>query len=120
MSMPFAWTNRPWVLGASAVIFISALLSDVSFRCGQRTKNRKSCHEDFSSFLDPSSVQASSCGARLRSVAHQAVLDGEETGSRPIGDADLGVDVLDVVADRLWRDHQLVRDLSCGESSGHE
>src|SRR4051794_17194060 len=42
---------------------------------------------------------------------HQAVFRGEQAGPGPIGDAELGVDVLDVVARRLAGDHQAFADL---------
>src|SRR5215470_11983324 len=41
----------------------------------------------------------------------QAVLHGEQAGGRAVGDADLHIDVLDVVAGGLRRDHQARGDL---------
>lgn len=43
--------------------------------------------------------------------AHEAVAHGEQRCAGSAGLADLGVDVLDVVADGLWRDRQPLSDL---------
>ena len=45
-------------------------------------------------------------GAGQLLLGEQAVLDGEHRGGGPAGGVDLGVDVLDVIAGRLGRDHQ--------------
>ncbi|MEY2468528.1 MAG: hypothetical protein QOF21_1226 [Actinomycetota bacterium] len=48
------------------------------------------------------------------------MLHREQAGSRPAGRADLGVDVLDVVARRFWRDNELLRDGFVRESARDE
>ena len=50
----------------------------------------------------------------------EAVLGGEQGGGGAVGDADLGVDVLDVVRHGLARDHQLVGDLLVGVPTGEQ
>src|SRR4051794_40285208 len=52
-------------------------------------------------------------------IGHQAVLHCEETRPGTVRDADLGVDMLDMVSGRLARDDQLVRDLLVGEPARH-
>src|SRR5438552_17644567 len=54
-------------------------------------------------------------------LRQEPVAHGEERCAGSVGDADLRVDVLDVIADRLGGNHQagcdvLVRQAACGES----
>ena len=44
----------------------------------------------------------------------------EQAGQRPVGGARLGVDVLDVVTDRLARDDQALGDLLVGQAAGQQ
>ena len=50
-------------------------------------------------------------GVRRRGFAHQPMPQCEHTGLRAVGRVDLAVDVLDVAARRLRRDHELLGDL---------
>jgi hypothetical protein len=50
-------------------------------------------------------------------LAEQALLCREHRGGGPAGGADLGVDVLDVITDRLRRDHQPLGDLLVGHAA---
>src|SRR6266508_3414459 len=57
---------------------------------------------------------------RAREAADDAVLDGEQAGSGPVGDGELAVDVLDVVADGLLADEQVVGDAAVGPAPGDQ
>ena len=51
---------------------------------------------------------------------HEAVLDGEKARAGTIRDADLPVDVFDVVPRRLPGDYELFRNLLVGQSTDQE
>jgi hypothetical protein len=53
-------------------------------------------------------------------LGEQAVLHGEHRGGGPAGGVDLGVDVLDVIAGRLRRDHQSFGYLPVGQAAGEQ
>src|SRR5215211_3324744 len=57
---------------------------------------------------------------RAREAADDAVLDGEQAGAGPVGDAELAVDVLDVVADGLLADEQVAGDVTVGPALGDQ
>src|ERR1700759_4125569 len=64
--------------------------------------------------------QFSRSGQRWRGqllLREETMLNSEHCGSSPAGGADLGVDVLDMVAGRLWRDFQACRDLLVGQAA---
>jgi hypothetical protein len=69
--------------------------------------------------FSPSLASASTAqrsGLRVRRRAgHQPVLGGEHAGKCPIGDADLGVNVLDVMARRPARNDEPLGDLPVGK-----
>src|SRR5947209_17430446 len=53
-------------------------------------------------------------------VGHETVLHSEQAGAGALRDTDLRIDVLDVIAGGLARDHQALRDLLVGKSARHE
>ena len=67
----------------------------------------------------PSAVTADGAAANSSSGSRPCCI-ANRLGSRPSGGADLGVDVLDVVGDRLRRDHELLGDLLVREPAGEQ
>src|SRR5215471_12386305 len=53
-------------------------------------------------------------------VLDQPVAGGEQAGQGPVGGTGLGVDVLDVMTDRLARDDQALGDLLVGQAAGQQ
>src|SRR3954447_10440895 len=108
----------------------SPLRAAMRARCASTTSRLDACPSLIARARAPAPCSMRSMAANVRTppgarigrtpYSEKPALDGEQRRPRAGGDAGLGVDVLDVVADRLGRDAQPLGDLLVGQAAGDE